>query len=332
MTVCVTGATGFLGGALVRRLLAQGVPVRALARPSPRADALQALGTEVLRGDLADSAAISRAVRGTEVVYHLAAMVGGPGALADFLDVNRGGTERVFNAALEGGVRAIVYSSSIAVYGLARARQPIDENTPYNDRPELHGSYVQSKIQADGFAVAFAQKNPQPAKLSVTILRPGVIYGSGKQLPFGLLGFSAGKMNVVFGNRNNRIPLNYIENVVDAMLLAAKPTAENLREYIVIDDDDLTIARYHQTRREVQGTHALFFSGAPVLAAARVAEGSSLVKVGSSAFTVRQVSRALQDRHYVTQRIRRELGWSPRVSLREGLRLSLVKSSSNCFR
>lgn len=323
MTVCVTGATGFLGGALIRRLLAQGIPVRALARPSSRADKLEALGAEVIRGDLSDSTAVARAVEGAEVVYHVAAMVEAPGDLADFLDANRGGTERAFHSALQHGVRAIVYSSSIAVYGLARDGQTIDENTPYDERPELRDSYSQSKIQADAFAVAFAQQNSQAANLSVVILRPGVIYGPGKPLPFGLLGFSAGKTNVIFGNPNNRVPLNYIENLVDAMLLAAKPCAENLRQYIVLDDDDLTLAQFHQARKEVQGTRALFFSGAPVLAAARIAEAAGLVKAGSSDFSVRQISRALQDRHYATQRIRLELGWSPRVPLREALRRSL---------
>jgi len=321
--VCVTGATGFLGGALIRRLLAQGVPVRALARPSPRAGELETLGAEVVRGDLSDPSAIARAVEGAEVVYHVAAMVEAPGDLADFLDANRGGTERVFDAALQHKVRAIVYSSSIAVYGLVREGRIIDENTPYDEKPEWRDSYSQSKIQADAFAVAFAQQHSQSAGPSVVILRPGVIYGPGKPLPFGLLGFQAAKTNVIFGNRNNRIPLNYIENLVDAMQLAAKPTPENLRQYIVLDDDDLTLAQYHQARKDVQGTRALFFSGAPVLAAAHIAEAVGIVKPGSSDFSVRQVSRSLQDRHYTTHRIRRELAWSPQVPLREALRRSL---------
>ena len=328
MNVCVTGATGFLGGALVRRLLAQGISVRALARPSTRADELAVRGAEVVRGDLSDSAAIARALTGVEVVYHVAAMVEAPGDLADFLDANRGGTERVFRAALEQSVRSIVYSSSIAVYGLSRDGQVIDENTPYDEQPDLRDSYSQSKIQADAFAVAFAQKNSRPGKMSVTILRPGVIYGPGKPLPFGLLGFRAGKTNVIFGNPGNRIPLNYIENLVDALLLAAEPSAESLRQYIVLDDDELTLAQYHRARKEVARTRALFFSGAPVLAAARVAEATGLVQPGSGDFTVRQVSRALQNRLYVTQRIRRELGWSPRVPLREALRLSLKSQHS----
>ncbi len=324
----------------------------ALARPSARAEELAASGAEVVRGDLGDAHAIARAVDGCDVVYHVAAMVEAPGDLANFLDANRGGTERVFQAALRHGVRHIVYSSSIAVYGLARDGEVIYESTPYDERPELRDAYSQSKIQADAFAVSFAREIPErnlaarpdnsaaqqsdvlaaghaPAvaigkQLSVTILRPGVIYGPGKRLPFGLLGFQAGRTSVIFGKREDRMPLNYIENLVDAMQLAAKSEHGGLAQYIVLDDDELTLAQYHAARKEVQGERALFFSGAPVLAAARVAESLGLVKPGAGDFSVRQVQRALQNRRYSTKRIRAELGWSPRVPLREALRLSLA--------
>jgi nucleoside-diphosphate-sugar epimerase len=322
--VCVTGATGFLGGALTRRLLSQDASVSALARPSQRADRLEQSGARVVRGDLQQPAAIAEAVAGAEVVYHAAAMVEAPGDLGDFLDSNRGGTERVFQAALQNGVRHIVYVSSIAVYGLVREGEVIDESTPFDPHPELRDSYAQSKIQADGFAVDFARENSAAARrLSVTIVRPGVIYGPGKPLPFGLLGFRAGKTSVIFGDRKNCVPLNYIENLVDAMQCAAKasnPVA--LRQYIVLDDEALTLEQYHQARKEVQGTSALFFSGAPVLATARFAEAVHIVSA-ESGFSVLQVERALQNRRYSTARIRQELGWSPRVPLREALRRSL---------
>lgn len=327
MRVCITGATGFLGGALTRRLLAEGAQVRALARPSPKADQIAAAGAQVVRGDLGDPVAINLAVEDAEILYHVAAMVEAPGDLADFLDANRGGTERVFQAALAHGVRRIIYSSSIAVYGLAAENQIIDESTPYDEQPALRDSYSQSKIQADAFAVRFARDNA--AKISVTILRPGVIYGAGKSLPFGLLGFSAGKTKVVFANPENRYPLNYIENLVDAIQLAAGASLiPTPREYIILDDDDLTLAQYHQTRKQVQGTRALFFSGAPVLSAAKFAQAVRIVKPGSGDFSVRQVFRALQNRHYSSQRIRQELGWSPRVPLREALRASLAAPKS----
>src|ERR1039458_4383942 len=88
MRVCVTGGTGFLGTVLVRDLLARGIPVRVLARPSRRADMLEIQGAEVVRGGLGDPDCIARAVEGADTVYHLAAKVDTPGRRADFLETN----------------------------------------------------------------------------------------------------------------------------------------------------------------------------------------------------------------------------------------------------
>src|SRR5271170_2341381 len=100
MRVCITGGTGFLGGALVRRLLAEGNFVQVLARPSRRADELEARGVQVVRGHLGDAESVARAVRGTEVVYHVAAKIEPPGTETDFLETNLGGTQQVLSACL----------------------------------------------------------------------------------------------------------------------------------------------------------------------------------------------------------------------------------------
>jgi len=321
LTVCVTGGTGFVGGALVRRLLAEQVHVRVLARPSSRADELARMGADVVRGNLRDSEAVHRAIAGAEIVYHVAAMVEAPGDAADFMEANLGGTERVFDACVASGVRQVVYTSSIAVFGPTRGAEVITEETPYDDAPEQRDSYAQSKILADKFATRFARDRGLP----LTILRPGIVYGPGKLLPIGLLAFRAGKTSVVFGNGANRFPLNFIENLVDAMLLSAESAQPGFHHYIVLDDDDLTLSQYYAARREVEGVSAIFPSGRPVQAAAAIAAPFlRMLRIGKgSGFTPHQIRRSLENRHYDTSRIRRELGWSPRVALRDALRLSI---------
>ena len=197
MRVSVTGGTGFIGGALVRRLLADGAQVRVLARPSQRADELEAMGAEVVRGNLEDREAIERAVEGAEVVYHAAAMVEGPGSPEEFTAANVAGTQNVFEACMRDGVPHVVYLSSIAVYGLAERSEQITESTPFDPEPQRRDAYAQSKIEADKYAVAVGRKT----KLAVTILRPGVVYGPGRRLPVALLGFRFVNTNVVFGRR-----------------------------------------------------------------------------------------------------------------------------------
>jgi 2-alkyl-3-oxoalkanoate reductase len=311
MRVCVTGATGFIGGALVRRLLNEGAAVRALARPSPRADALERLGVELIRGELADSQAVDRAVSGTDVVYHAAARVDS-GKREDYFRTNVEGTRSMLAACAAQHVGRIVYLSSIAVYGLAGPDELIDENTPLDPSRSQRDYYAQSKIAADELVTAFVGKTA----VSIAILRPGIVYGPGKPLPVGLLGVQFGKTNFVFGNSSNRIPLNYIENLVDAIQLAASPNSTGLRSYIVLDDDDLTLARYYNSRAELDQSRAIFLPSWPVTFASHFA-------TAGGAMSPLQVRRAVQDRRYSTQSIRQELGWSPMVPLHDAISLTL---------
>jgi nucleoside-diphosphate-sugar epimerase len=321
MRACVTGGTGFLGGALVRRLLDEENFVQILARPSPRADELEARGAQVVRGDLGDPESVARAVRGTEVVYHIAAKVGPPGNKADFFEANLGGTQQVLSACLRERVSRVVYTSSIAVYGLASGGQRIDEEAPFDEASESRDYYAQSKIAADEYAISFARKTGLP----VVIFRSGHIYGPGKPLPLGPLGFKLGKTNFVFGNPVWRIPLSYIENLIDAMQLAAHLKDERLRQYIVVDDEDLTLGKYHETKTGLDKTKTLFFPGWPVLLAAPFARVISRVwpSSGANSLSSHQLKRALQDRWYDTRRIRNEMGWEPKVLLSEAIKRSL---------
>jgi nucleoside-diphosphate-sugar epimerase len=321
MRVCVTGGTGFLGGGLARRLLAERVPLRVLARPSRRADELEACGAQVVRGPLDDSESVARAVEGTDLVYHAAAKVEGAGSKADFLEANVGGTERILTACLRHRVSRVVYVSSVAVYGPVRSGERIDEDTPYDAAPELRDFYAQSKILADQFAVSFARKTGLP----VAIIRPGLIYGPGRPLPVGLLGFRLGKTNCVFANSNWHVPLNYIENLIDAMRLVSDLKDERLRQFNIVDDEELTLDQYHHTRTEIEKTRTLFFPGWPLLFAAPFAEAVMRVLPfgGNARFSKHQLKRALQDRFYDTSRIRNETGWKPKVQLREALECAL---------
>jgi nucleoside-diphosphate-sugar epimerase len=205
----------------------------------------------------------------------------------------------------------VVYISSIAVYGLVREGERISEDTPYDDAPEKRDFYAESKIAADELAVSFAKKTG----LSLAIVRPGIVYGPGRPLPAGLLAFRLGKTDFVFGNRENRIPLNYMENLIDAIPLVADLKDGKLRQYIVVDDENLTLGQYHAAKTDAGGTRTLFLPGWPVLVGAPLGGMSR-----------RQVARALQDRWYDTRRIREETGWAPKVPLREAIQRTLTTS------
>lgn len=316
MRVCITGATGFVGQALTKRLLASGAQIRALARPSLRADALASQGVEIIQGDLSDAYAIDRAVESAEIVYHAAAMVESHGNRERFFDANVRGTDAVLHAALRAKPRRIIFLSSIAVYGPAAPDEIIDEDTPFDDLPEERDFYSWSKIEADKLATKFAKHSAVP----LTILRPGVIFGPGRPLPTALLGTRFGKLDIVFGRRNQPFPVNYIENLIDAMELAAREPEQDSRQYIVIDDEKLTLGQYHAARTKITKTRTAFWSAQPAILAATVSRPAlRLVPANTGAFSRRQIIRATQDRHYSTRRIREELGWAPKVPLQEAI-------------
>jgi 2-alkyl-3-oxoalkanoate reductase len=315
MPTCVTGGTGFIGGALVRRLLARGVPVRVLAKPSPRADALERSGVEVIRGDLNDRDAVTRAVEGAQVVYHTAAKVRGPGSRKEFIETNVAGTQHVLEASIAKGVPHVVYLSSVAVYGPDHGGAAITEASESDALCSERNKYARSKIEADQYAVAIGRK----ADLMVTILRPGVVCGPGEPLPLALLGFRMGNLNIVFGRREQCFPLSYVGNLVDAIELVGRRTAGGLKTYIVLDDDGLTLGAYHRALTEAAKTRTLFFPGWPV----------SLAALGVGALSPdargwrREVRRALQNRRYDSSLIRQETGWAPRVGLTAALEQTL---------
>ncbi len=105
------------------------------------------------------------------------------------------------------------------------------------------------------------------------------------------------------------------------MQMAANSTGERFRQFNVVDDDDLTLAKYHATKAAVDKTVTHFFPGSPVLFAAAFTETANRVLPSAirTRFTKHQVGRGLQDRWYDTSRIRQETGWSPKVPLEEAL-------------
>ncbi len=174
MKAFVTGATGFIGGHVVRKLRARGDEVTVLARSAPKASALAELGCEVIEGDLANPAAIARGAEGCDAVFHVAAIyrVGVPASeRATMHDANVRGTERVLDAAAHAGVARVVYVSTANVYGNTKG-DVVDETYVRPQPPEFLSQYDRTKYEAHQVALArIAQGAP------IVIVMPGGVYG-----------------------------------------------------------------------------------------------------------------------------------------------------------
>jgi len=172
--VLVTGATGFVGGAIARRLLADGRTIRVLARAPAAAAALEALGAEVAAGDVLEPDTVERAARGCEIVYHAAGVNGfcmrDPGPMRA---ANVSGTENVIAAAARAGARRGGYTSSAATIGEA-AGVVADEDTPH--RGAFLSHYERSKYDAERAAIRVAERYA----IELVCINPASVQGPGR--------------------------------------------------------------------------------------------------------------------------------------------------------
>jgi nucleoside-diphosphate-sugar epimerase len=214
----VTGATGFIGMHVVRRLRERGDQVAALVRTPSKADELRGLGCEIVEGDLADEEAIRRGVQGTDAVFHVGATykVGIPSSQhAAMRDANVRGTERVLDAAVDAGVRRIVYVSTGNVYGNTRG-QVVDESYVRRQPPEFLSYYDQTKYEAHQVALDRIAKGAP-----IVIVQPGGVYGPNDTSELGNMinQMRTGKLKLrMFPNAGFNFV--HVEDVAQGILLA----------------------------------------------------------------------------------------------------------------
>lgn len=313
MKTLVTGASGFLGRSVVRRLLRDGLEVRALVRPGR---AFDVAGVERMEGDICDDAAVGAAVRGVDLVVHAAARVATTGSWEEFAEVNVRGTRRVIGAAVAAGVQRIVHISSLSIYAVSFDGVTITEDAPYESEAEARGSYSRSKLAADRAALAAARRGAP-----VVVLRPGLLYGPGKRPPVARQSFGAGRVKLLLATPRYMLPLSYVDNVADAVLLAARRAA-GVGEAFTIVDENVEQARYLMLYRAVAGEtwRAVYLPVGAVALAALLAERGLRLLRRRSPVTYHQVRRATQSARYDCARAERVLGWRPSVSVEEGLR------------
>ncbi|MBC7238211.1 MAG: NAD-dependent epimerase/dehydratase family protein, partial [Chloroflexi bacterium] len=220
MRALVTGANGFVGSALCRKLLQRGNRVRGLVRASSDLSLLGDLPIQLVPGDVRDPASLVEAMRGVDVVYHAAGAVSDWGPLEWFRQVNVYGTRNLLEAAASNGVRRVVYVSSVAVHNFIGA-QDMDETSPQGPTPF---PYSQSKREAEALALEYHQRG----RVAVSIVRPGDIYGPGDRVALlrlaGLL--RRGLLPYIDGGRALGA-FTYVENLADGLILAGEiPAAE----------------------------------------------------------------------------------------------------------
>lgn len=313
MRTAVTGATGFIGLRLVRRLRAAGEDVRALVAPGEDGDEVRALGADVVSGDVRDPASVRTLLHGRELVYHLAGLVPGRSRrLADYVAVNVDGTANVARAAAELGVRHLVHCSTVSVHGVPRVT-PADEDAPLAPR----NVYGVTKLAGE----RAVQDCVRDAGLSAVIARPTALYGPGDARGVRLYRDVARGRLVMLGAGRPRCHLGHVDDVVSGLLLCGAHRPSRGECFILGGAEHPTVAELIAEIAAACGVRrrALRLPAAPVATAGRLIAAWRAPARSLSGFFDR-ADFFLAERTYTIDRARRVLGFAPRVTLRDGIR------------
>jgi nucleoside-diphosphate-sugar epimerase len=280
---------------------------------------LDRLGVECIEGALTDPAVLTKAVQGVDAVIHSAAKVGDWGKVEDYRPVNVEATETLFRAAHAAGVKRFVLVSSLGVYE-ARDHHGSDETAP---TPERHiDAYTQTKGEADRLVVRLRDE----LKLPTVILRPGFVYGPRDRSVMPRILFNL-KIRLVsyFGSSAKKINNSYVGNVTQAILLGLDHPAAPGGVYNVRDGELVTKRDFFETIATLAGlpkpmmTYPLWFAKG----LCGFMEGLGKTFGFQPVLTMARYKFMGLNLDYSIDRIRRELGYDPKVGFEEGMRRTI---------
>ncbi len=329
--ICLlTGATGFIGGRLARRLLARGYTVRCLVRASSDTTQLRELGAQIAVGDLTDEHTLAGAVAGCEHVLHCGALVSDWATTAEIAAVNVVGTRNLLEACAAASVRRFVHLSTTDVYGHpGRAR--IDESYTAE---RFSNWYAQTKLDAE----REVRRVRATSALETVILRPATVYGPGSKDVIGEIARAIQGRHMLLVDHGRAIAgLCYVENLVDAALLALAHEAAPGNAFNVTDGiattwrqlaDDLADGlccpkvRWSIPYRLAWSVGLCLEYGYRLL---RNTTGLSAAPLLS-----RQAVQVLgRDQDFDNHKLREMLGWEPRVDYDSGLEATVAWLTSD---
>jgi nucleoside-diphosphate-sugar epimerase len=320
MKALVTGGGGFLGGAIVRLLVERGDEARSFSRGDY--PLLRELGVAQFRGDLADREAVIRAAEGCDVVFHVAARAGIWGSFAEYYRANVTGTENVIAACCRHGVGRLVFTGSPSVVFDGRDVEGGDESLPYPEH--YHAHYPRTKAMAEQRVLA-----ANSSQLATVSLRPHLIWGPGDNhlVPRIVARGKAGKLRRI-GNRPCLVDTVYVDNAAHAHLLGADRLvhggAVSGKAYFISNGEPLPLWEMVDRILAAAGLPPVTRSmpAGAALAAGIICEALwNILRLSGEPPMTRFIAREMATAHWFDiTAARRDLGYSPQISIDEGLK------------
>ena len=320
--VClITGASGFIGGRLAQRLVADGHQVRCLVRASSDTSRLERLGVEIAVGDLSSERSLTRAVEGCNHVFHCGALVSDWATTQEITQTNVRGTRSLLEACAGTSVERFIHFSTTDVYGHPNGAATEETHTASG----FSNWYAQSKLLAEDEV----RRAEAECSLQAVILRPATVYGPGSREVVGEIARAIrSRQMLLVGGGRAVAGLCYVDNLIDAAVLALRHEAAPGHAFNVSDGLDVTWRQFTDGLAEGLGCAGVRWS-VPYWAASGVAfsleHGYRLLRrtTGLSAppLLSRQAVQVLgRNQDFSSRRARETLGWEPRVDYSTGLR------------
>ena len=326
----VTGASGFLGSYLIEELVRRGYSVRGMVRDLRKASYLRDLSVEVVYGDLTKHETLPQVVRGVDAVIHLAAYYTFTGSKKLYRLVNVDGTQALAQAALKLGVKRFIYCSSTEAIGPVE-NPPGDENTPPNPQFE----YGRSKLLAEQVV-----KGLSSSGLEYTIVRPSGMYGP-RNIDDVAYWFitTVAKGGVLskfmIGSGEYLIQFTHVKDVVQGfMLVLEKPEVSVRQTYIVSDEKAYTYKEVYGIITQILGKEPPKTRLSPRVAKLLLTftEIYDRIRGGENLILRRSIVDAVtKHRAYSINKAKKELGYKPQYSLKEGLEETIKWYKDNGF-
>jgi nucleoside-diphosphate-sugar epimerase len=315
--VLVTGATGFTGGHLCRRLAAQGYIVRGLVRNPNRCSPLVRAGVELAVGDLRDAGSLRRAVKDIDVVYHIAGIFRAENvSRRDMWEANVEGTRDLLDAAVDAGVQRFVHCSTAGVHG-GITNPPATEETPYSP-----GDYYQeSKTEGERIALQYMAAS----RLPVVVFRPAGIYGPGDLRFLKLIKAINARRFVMLGSGTVQYQMVFIEDLIDGILLCGTKEGAPGNIYLLTGEPPVTLNQLVKLIAAVLNVPPprWHFPVGPVYAAGAICELIFKPLRIHPPLYRRRVDFFRKTRAFDISKAKRELGFHPTTELRCGLKTTI---------